>query len=419
MDNHKLLALFRYGLIAPVLNEEQKVINKYFREISKKEHYISHLGQSKKFKIATFKDWLRKYNLGGLDALYPCIRNDKGSSKKISSALHELIIKKINEYPFLSTSALYKMFVNQGIIYSYDFSEVTLRNYISYHKLKTKNINQVSRKRYQAPNINILWIADFMHGFYITDTKDHNKKKKTYLCAIIDDYSRYIVGSGFFYHENTNSLAKVFKRAILQHGLSKKFYCDNGSVFSTHYLQEACARIGIALIHSKPYDSPSRGKIERFFRTVRQSFFTIIPNKNNNIDLESLNNQFTKWLNDYHTTIHSSTNQKPYDRFINNINDNVERIIEEQLDLAFYHSMVRLVKKDSTISINGKIYEVPSKYIGEKIELRHAIDKPYDIFIFQNNKPISQIKLINLTENFEKPYLAIKFNQLTKDNKND
>lgn len=64
--------------------------------------------------------------------------------------------------------------------------------------------------------------------------------------------------------ENSLSLQKTLKQAVLTYGVPQRFYCDNGKVFSSGYIHMVCAKLGTALIHSKPYDSPSRGKIERF-----------------------------------------------------------------------------------------------------------------------------------------------------------
>ena len=103
------------------------------------------------------------------------------------------------------------------------------------------------------------------------------KKRRLLLCAIIDDHSRMIVGSNWALSESTETLEVALKQAALTYGLPKIFYCDNGSVFVSGHLQLVCARLGTALLHSKPYDSPSRGKIERFFRTVRLNFLPLLP----------------------------------------------------------------------------------------------------------------------------------------------
>lgn len=140
-----------------------------------------------------------------------------------------------------------------------------------------------------------------MHGPYV---KDGKKKIKSYLCAIIDDYSRVITGGAFYLMESSLSLEKTLKDAVLTYGIPQKLYCDNGKVFVSGYIHQVCAKLGTALIHSKPYDSPSRGKIERFFRTVRDMFLPNIP-YNEQLSIEILNNMFKEWLlKQYHHNFH-------------------------------------------------------------------------------------------------------------------
>ncbi len=409
------IALFRYSLIAAVLHDQSRGQRRYFREISKKQFKVPGRQEKKAFSVSCLKTWLRLYRTGGIDALYPSTRSDAGTSKKISLELAEKIRKVIADYPYLSCAGIYQLLVRTGEITKFDFTEATLRNYISKNSLKTKNSQGVARKKFEMPAVNMLWVADFMHGPYLIDTTDHNRKKKTYLCAIIDDHSRLIVGARFFFAENSLSLATVLKAAILQHGICQKFYCDNGSVFSTSYLNLACARVGIALVHSKAYDSPSRGKIERAFRTVKSMFLAAL--KLDNIkSIDSLNEHFTNWLSQaYHQRIHGGTTQKPLERFLTSLSHTtVKRIAEHELDRAFYGSFERLVKNDSTISYQSKSYEAPPEYIGYKVEIRFPLDKPEQLTLYHDNQPISELKLVNLTENAQKPYTAIHFNKNLK-----
>ena len=95
------------------------------------------------------------------------------------------------------------------------------------------------------------------------------------------------IGANWSSCENSSALQVILKNAFLTYGLPKLFYCDNGSVFSSQYLQLICARIGVALVHSKPYDSPSRGKIERFFRNCSISRF--MPHSPRSMSLISTN----------------------------------------------------------------------------------------------------------------------------------
>lgn len=100
-----------------------------------------------------------------------------------------------------------------------------------------------------------------MHGPHV---RSNNRSVKAILCAIIDDHSRLVVGHAFSASETISALTVVLKEAFLAYGIPKRLYVDNGPSFSSEMLAKSCALAGISLTHSKPYDSPSRGKVERF-----------------------------------------------------------------------------------------------------------------------------------------------------------
>jgi hypothetical protein len=123
------IALFKYGIIAPILNDTGKRQAKYFRNMAKKVHEVPSLGE-KKYKAPTFKSWLRDYRNGGFDALKLKTRADKGSSRKIREHLAHIIKDKVENFPFLSSAAIYRLLIAEGEIMPNQFGENTLRKYI-------------------------------------------------------------------------------------------------------------------------------------------------------------------------------------------------------------------------------------------------------------------------------------------------
>jgi transposase InsO family protein len=403
-------ALFRYGLIAPVIHEQGRGQMKYFREVAAKQYPVPGKQGAISYSVSTTKEWLRKYRKGGIDALYPAIRKDAGVSKKIDAGIAENIVKIFKDYPDISASAMYRMLVRSGAITKEIFTEVTLRNYIRRNKLRTPSDGHVSRKKFEMPAANMLWTTDFLHGPQVVDRGAHNRKGKAYLCAIIDDHSRLIVGAQFALAENSMALATTLKAALLQYGIPQKLYCDNGAAFSTHTLQLACARVGMALIHSKPYDSPSRGKIERFNRTVRQTFLSVLP-KEALASLNELNAHFRRWLTEYNESVHSGISEVPKERFMKSIGQqSIRRISSHELDQSFYESFQRNVKKDATVSLNGCLLEVPGEYIGHKVEIRIPLGTA-ECMLFDNGQPVQVIKPVCHIENAQKPHTGIHFSK--------
>ncbi|MGD9162696.1 MAG: DDE-type integrase/transposase/recombinase [Desulfobacteraceae bacterium] len=412
----KEIALFKYGLISPVLVGNVAVQVKYFREMARKEHDVPYLGK-KRYKAGTFKKWLKLYRRWGFNALVPKEREDKGQSRKINSQLAIDIKGAVASYPFLSGSALYRLLVSEGKIRLGGINEGTLRKYIKDKQLR-ESIPPVGRKKFEKEHINELWTADCMHGPYL-NMANPARKHKVFLIAAIDDHSRMICARGWFGHENSIALEQALKEGFSRFGLPQTLYCDNGSIFSNSHLQLACAQLGIALIHSKPYDSPSRGKIERFFRTVRAKFLSTLQIREIN-DLEQLNSQFEQWLEkEYHKHLHSGIEETPMDRFMRDFKQAaIKRVSLEELDTAFQMTIYRKVKNDATVSVKGDLYQCPPQFIGKKIQLRHPSHKPQELTIYHNDKPLSAIKKVNPHENATPPAWGISFTE-NQENNND
>lgn len=418
------IALFRYGVVAPVINGNVSNKMEYLRQMAAKEHEVPYWGR-KWYKVETFRDWVKRYRRDGFDALMPKSREDKGTSRKIDDQLAQYIKDTLDSFPYVSGSALYRLLISEGKIQVGDITEGTLRKFIRDNNLRQQAVDALKvRKKFEKEHINELWIADCMHGPYVKfeDEKQTMKQKhKVFLIAAIDDYSRVICARGWFWDENSISLEIVLKYGIGAFGLPGLLYCDNGSLFSSFHLQLACARLGIALIHSKPYDSPSRGKIERFFRTVRDKFLSMLDLEEIR-NLDQLNQRFEQWLEkEYHKHPHNGINgERPMDRFMEDSKktpNSMKRVSKEELDHAFRITIQRKVKNDSTVSVNGILYECPPEFIGKKIEIRYPSDNPRDLTLYQDDKPLFRLKKTNPHENANPPSWAIKFAK-TKDKEN-
>lgn len=400
------IALFRYGIIAPILHDSGQRQTQYFKELAQKLFDVPGYGR-KKYNWKTFKSWLRTYRTAGFDGLKPKTRADKGASRRVDDYLAQVIQQKYQQFPALNVALLYRMLVDEGYIQHGIPCEATLRNYIQQHQLKPQAEPPQPRRKFEKPHINDLWLSDFMHGQRFSI--DH-KQRKLFLCGVIDDYSRVLVGCHWTRQENTEALELVLKDALLTYGLPKILYCDNGAVYASQHLQLVCARLGIALVHSKPYDSPARGKIERFWRTIRECFLPLVPMERN-YSLEQFNTLFRHWLDkDYHRKFHHGILQPPLDRYLDDVkNTTLRRLPQQELELYFYQTYQRKVKNDATISVNARLFEVPAKYIGATIELRHPTGQPLELWLYENDQPVVKIQQVDPIFNSDSPLKGIKF----------
>ncbi|MFB7305564.1 IS481 family transposase, partial [Heyndrickxia sporothermodurans] len=75
------VALFRYGLIAPLFNG-QIDSNEYLKGLEGKIHSIPYYGE-RKIAVKTIKEWLLHYQRNGFEALKPKKRMDRGNSRRL------------------------------------------------------------------------------------------------------------------------------------------------------------------------------------------------------------------------------------------------------------------------------------------------------------------------------------------------
>ena len=388
------IALKRYQLISPVLAEPARAQNEYFRKQAETEHEFPRYGL-RKIRVSTMKAWLRKYRKGGFDALKPQNRSDGGRPKRFDEDLLKTLEIKCKAYPSLSGQKLYEMLRDQDLLGHPPVHYNTLLRVVKAQGWLPLQKRTDVRKAYEVDNVNDLWIADFMHG---PQVRTGNRSAKAILCAILDDHSRMVVGHAFSTSETISALTVVLKEAFLTYGLCKRFYCDNSSTFSSDLLTRSCAQAGISLIHSKPYDSPSRGKIERFFRSVRERFLSILQE---GMTLDELNEAFTLWLrDDYHHKLHTGIEERPIDRYHASVGRVlIRRLSREELDEIFLLRHERVVNHDATISFKGSLYEVPAAYIRQRIEIRHPVDDPEALYLYDNGSRVGKIKLLDKQEN--------------------
>jgi len=198
----------------------------------------------------------------GLESVYPEERNDKGKTRAFDEEAAAALLALKKDRPGVSLPIL----MTERISY------VTVYRLFKRHGL-TDEAPPADRRRFEAELPNDLWQSDALHGPRVLH---EGKMKKAYLFAFIDDMSRLIPHAEFYLHERLGSYVDALMKALSKRGLPRKLYVDNGPAFRSQLLHHASASLGIALIHSKPYQPEGRGKIERRFRTVRQQFLPLI-----------------------------------------------------------------------------------------------------------------------------------------------
>ncbi len=329
-DIREKIALKRFQIISPVLAEPARAQNDYFRKQAGQELTFPRYGV-RKIRVSTLKTWLRKYRRQGFEALKPRKRSDGGRPRRLEDSLQMAIEVQAKAYPHYSVQKLYETLGELHLLGDPPVHYNTVLRLVKMKGWLPVNQRTDIRKAFEVEQVNDLWIGDFLHGPRV---RSGHRSHKAILCALIDDHSRLVVGQAFNASETISALTPVLKDAFLSYGLPKRLYLDNGPTFSSDLLAKSCALAGISLIHSKPYDSPSRGKVERFFRTVRDRFLAGIQA---GISLAELNQAFWLWLQeDYHHKLHSGLGESPMDRYQSAVSRvEIRRLSKAELDEIF------------------------------------------------------------------------------------
>jgi len=366
------VAVFRYGVIQEFVTgikldhgERERLI----REKCARRWRLPH-SQKTSISRATLQRWIRIYKDSGckLDSLYPKGRADKGKPRALNDEIC-LALKRLREEMPDVTVPFILATMRQRAIVPILPSQSTVYRFFNEHELMRKQAMKEDRRKFEAQHPNDIWQSDVMHGprLYVD-----GKQRKTYLIAFIDDHSRLILYGQFYTSETTKAFMHAFEQALLKRGLPRKLYVDNGSAFRSRQLMHTTASLGIALIHSRAYKPEGRGKIERFFKTVRTRFLPGFTGAT----LEQINQAFEAWLaDDYQRRKHSGTGKKPLGRFV----DGIEciRSSPDNLKDHFRNIVRRKVNRDRTIILNKRLYEGPVDLIGKQVELLYH-ENEYD-----------------------------------------
>ncbi|KRQ85777.1 Integrase core domain protein [Caloramator mitchellensis] len=395
-DLRQKIALFRYSLIAPVITNTytQSSVKEYFQEICAKQ-YDTPAGK-KEFAPSTVKDWLRLYRKHGINGLYPKLRKDKGNFRKLSDEAKEFILSCKAEFPSRSAKSIYFELIARGYFSLGEISLSTVQRFLSKNPLPLEHKSS-ERRAFEFEFPNDCWQSDISSGPYLTID---GKKHKTYIIAFLDDASRLVVSCRAFFEDNFVSLLSVFKDAVSKRGIPKKIFVDNGKVYKSEQMEFICASLGTILCFARPYSPQSKGKIERWFKTLQEQWLSSIDYSKFS-SLEELNESLQEYVEGvYNVSYHSSIKQKPIEKYMKHIEKIKFISSKQEIDYMFLYRITRKVRNDCTIQILNNSFEVPFKYVGERINVRYdpsSLDKAY--IFSDDNRILDTIYPVNKIDN--------------------
>ncbi len=361
--------------------------------------FLDEEGNPRKFTWRTISTWYYRYKSQGITGVQSKKRKDIGKTRKITpedlmSAIEQVLplFRAKNNF---NKSELYKACIEKGLIRRENLAPTTFYRIVRENELlKNKGINPKLREAWSKQYANQLWQADTMFGPFI---KHHGQNIRTKLIAFIDDASRVVTHAEFFLNENVDTLIQAIKSALYKRGIPEQLYVDNGSIYTSKEIRLICARLGILLSHTPIRDGAAKGKIERFFRTVRMNFLC----RNLSLDsIEKLNQQFTLWLEEnYNAKEHSTIGMKPIDRFgldLKRIRFLSPNPAHEEI---FFCEENRKVKKDNTFNFKNKRFEAPANLRQKQIQIRFSRKYLKTVIVYFKDRRIGIARSVNFIFN--------------------
>lgn len=378
------IANFRYGLISEIVSRKDLLRGEraqILKEVASRAYQIPGSTRTR-VSVRTLERYLALYQQGGLDALMP------GPTKKGKTRIPQELIDRAcalrRENPRRSVERIITMLEATGEAPEGLLKKSTLYDHLARAGLTWSSQGGTREKevyrRFSAKRRNERWQGDVYHALYLPDPEEPGRRRKVLLMAWLDDYSRLCVHAQFYFNENLPALEDCLKKGIIKRGIPESLYADNGAIYSSHHLQRICGRLGIHLVHTRPYKPQGKGKMEKFLQLAEDSLLSelrLLVDSGELTTLDGANKYLFSWLESYYNERrHSATKQKPILRWESDTSTEIRRANLDVLNDAFLWEDERKVDKTGILSLSGNEYEVSTELEGQEVTVRYD---PYDL----------------------------------------
>lgn len=390
-DERNQEALFRHAILGDLLsrNLRRGELRPALKQLAG-QTYQDHHERSRRVAYKTLEEWYYKYRNGGFEALRPRPRSDRNRSRILAEDIQQLILDMKREDPGRSARLIVRELELAGRIAACQISRSCVQRLLRRHGLSVPRMewDHTARYRWEASACGELWQADALHGPTLMNPAT-GRHQKVIVFGLIDDRSRLIPYLEGGFGETEQRFLAVLYQAMARRGIVRKLLLDNHASFSGYDLRLLCAKLGIHLVHSRPGDAPSKGKIERLWRTLRAQLI-------DRLDLERVttidefNLRLWTWVEmEYHRQPHSSLSGRTPLEVWESEADQIRWVDEpHQLERSFYGEVERLVRNDSTVQWRGVFYEVPPYLRRQRVRLHYALLDSARVSLLDGNTEI-------------------------------
>ena len=391
-------SLWRFGVISPLLHQSPQgtTLSARIDQLAGQQFFAPD-GTQKRLCADTIRHWLMRYRTCGVDGLRTRPRKDQGTTT-VSDQLQQALTDLRKEQPCWTIKRMLNSLRLQGMWNGRTPGKSALYRFATAHGLKRAAVAPPSPVRsFEFPFFGDLWSADFLHG---PKVRRGTRFQKSYLHAIIDDATRYVVAARFHLAEDTRAMLSDLMLAVRRFGVPKRLYTDNGAAFRSRHLRMAAAKLGVSLPHTPPYTPRGRGKIERFFRSLRDGLLAGRPITS----LEALNADLAAWITAYHSTLHHALGMSPLERKLCDTGPALNQIAPAcDIDDLFRMEQTKRIGSDGCIRLFRKRFEVPDAIPGTMVTVSYLPWSLDTVLVGPQRVPAKPLDMIHNALRFDKP----------------
>ncbi|WP_437314538.1 DDE-type integrase/transposase/recombinase [Sorangium sp. So ce385] len=367
-DHAETVAIYRATVIGPLMHRvlTHGQLAAELRTLSEQRFRPPGAHSTRTYSVPTLQRWLYAYRAAGLDGLRPQPRSDRGFAQQLPEELRTLLLDIRREHPYASVPLILKTLVDDGRLEAGKVSEPTVRRLYAAHGLRRRapraEGEPKTRLRWQAERPGALWHGDVCH---VTGCTVGGKAMPIRIHGLLDDASRYVVALEAHTTEKEVDMLGMTVDALRRHGKPDALYLDNGSTYRGDILKTACARLGITLLHAKPYDPEARGKMERFWRTLREGCLNYLGAVASLVDINTTLRAFLDRR--YHPAPHAGLLGKSPAQLYAARPAGDSAVDEKALRSALTERTRRRVSGDNIVSVDGIAWQLDQGYLAGQI----------------------------------------------------
>ena len=329
--------------------------------------------------------WLSRH-LAGDEELTDRSRRPRSSPKRSAADVEAAVLRVRDQHPAWGARKIVRCLEREGFAPP---AASTAHGILKRHgRIAPARGGERARLRFEKAEPNQLWQMDFKGWVRLADgTRCHP-------LTVVDDHSRYALCLAACGAETYKTVRAWLERVFTRYGLPDALFVDNGSPWGDPSggtwtrLKVWLLQLGVQLLHSRPYHPQSRGKNERFHRTLNEEVFALRRLRS----LKAAQSAFDAWREVYnHQRPHEALDFKtPADRYRSSPRPMPKALPQPDYDPT---EIVRRVSSTKAyVAFKGRLWKVPQAFRGQRLAIRPIADGRYGVFFAAR-----RIALIDLT----------------------